>query len=66
MSYTIDRDVLYEALGKIVDKIEKCGASPELTDAVSSASLLRQAVGNQYNEPNVYSLTQVLKDIKEK
>ena len=64
MSYTIDQEVLYKALGEIVDRIEKCGASPELTDAVSLTSDLRSAVGNEFNPANVYSLTSVLEEIK--
>ena len=63
MSYTVDRDVLYKALGEIVDKIEACGASPELTDAVSLTSDLRSAVGNEYNPANVYSLIRVLESV---
>ena len=65
MSYTIDQEILYKALGEIVDRIEKCGASPELTDVVSFASELRCAVGNQFNPANVYSLTRVIETIKD-
>jgi hypothetical protein len=53
-------EVLFEALGRIVDRIEACGASPELTNAVCLASDLRQAVGNQYNKPDPCALKRVI------
>jgi len=60
MSYTIDQDTLHKAMSEIVDRIEKCGASLELTDAVSFASDLQQAIGNQYNKADPYSLCRVM------
>jgi hypothetical protein len=53
-------EVLFAALGQVVNRIEACGASPELTSAVCLASDLRQAVGNQYNKPNPFALKRVL------
>ena len=60
MSHTVSQETLYNALTEIVDRIEACGASPELTHAVSFASDLRQAVGNQYNRADPYSLCRVV------
>jgi hypothetical protein len=54
-----DEEFLFMALGEIVDRIERCGASTELTNAVSLASDLRQAIGNQWNPANAYALERV-------
>lgn len=62
--FTIDQDLLYKTLGEIVDRIETCGASPELTRAISLASDLQQAVGNQYNPADPYSLVRVVEETK--
>jgi hypothetical protein len=51
---------IHAALGTLVDRIEKCGGSPELTDAVVLASDLRQAVGNRWNPANEYAAGRVL------
>lgn len=56
----VSQELLFEALGKIVEKIEACGASTELTSAVCLVSDLRQAVGNQYNPANKYALKRVV------
>ena len=56
---------IYAALGLIAAKIEQCGASRELTDAVCAVSDLRAAVGNEYNPPKQYSLNSVRKLILE-
>ena len=40
---------LYAALREIVNRIELCGASPELTNAVSLASDLAAAIGDRHN-----------------
>jgi hypothetical protein len=55
----LDPEFLFAAIGEIVDRIERCGASPELTHAVSLASDLRQAIGNQWNKANEYALQRV-------
>ena len=53
------QEFLFVTLGEIIDRIERCGASPELTNAVSLASDLRQAVGNQWNPSNAYAFERV-------
>ena len=58
--YDLKQEFLYKALGAIVDRIEACGASPELTHAVTLASDLRQAIGNQYNPASPYALIRVI------
>ena len=55
MSYTIGQETLYKALGELVDRIEVCGASVELTNAVILASDLRRAIGNEYKRMEHYS-----------
>jgi len=60
MSYTITQETLYKSLGEIVNRIESCGASPELTHAVSFASDLQRAIGNEYNSADPYSLCRVI------
>ena len=57
------RDFLHDALGEIVDRIEKCGASPELTNAVSLAADLRMAIGNKFNKPDVFALGRVEQEL---
>ena len=57
--YTIKQNFLHKALGEIVDRIEACGASVELTHAVSLTSDLQRAVGNEYNPSDPYSLIRV-------
>lgn len=59
MNNPTDPEFLFVALGEIVDRIERCGASTELTHAVSLISDLRQAVGNRWNPANPYSLRRV-------
>jgi len=60
MPYTINQETLYKVIGEIVDRIEACGASVELTNAVSLASVLRRAIGNEYNPADPYSLCRVI------
>ncbi len=62
---SIDQNTLYEALGEIVNRIEACGASPELTDAVSLASDLRQAVGNDFNPADSFAFDRVFNVLAE-
>ncbi len=63
MSYTIDKDLIYKAIGEIVDRIEDCGASPELTHAVTMAGDLRRAIGNEYNPADPYALCRVIESL---
>ena len=60
----INQDLLYKTLSEIVDRIEVCGASVELTNAVSLTSDLRQVVGNEYNKPDPYALIRVVESLK--
>ena len=64
-SRPIEMSEIYAALGLIASKIERCGASRELTDAVCAVSDLRAAVGNEYNPPKQYALNSVRKLIVE-
>ena len=59
----IDQEFLFKALEEIVNRIELCGASPELTAAVSLASDLRQAIGNKWNPANEYALQRVIDEL---
>lgn len=45
----LNQEELFEALVLLAQKIEECGASPELTDAVILASDLSASVGNRFN-----------------
>lgn len=62
--FTINQELLFKALREIGDRIEACGASPELTHAVSLTSDLRQAVGNQHNPASPYALLRVIEATK--
>ncbi|MES2995872.1 MAG: hypothetical protein V4733_03590 [Verrucomicrobiota bacterium] len=55
----LNQEELYFALGKLVDHIEACGASTELTNAVVLAHDIRQAVGNQFNEADGFAADRV-------
>ena len=57
------QELIYSALRMLGHKIEACGASPELTDAVSLCSDLSSAIGNKYNLPNKCALQRVLDKI---
>lgn len=61
----INQEFLFDVLGLIVDRIEKCGASPDLTCAVSLAADLRLAIGNKYNPSNINALSRVCNELKE-
>lgn len=56
---TESQALIYSALSKLCEKIELCGASPELTDAVSLCSDLQMAVGNKFNPPDEHALNRV-------
>ena len=53
----LNKELIFDALGEIIDRIERCGASLELTNAVTLASDLRQAIGYPGNK---YALERVL------
>lgn len=42
-------DLSYQALRELCQRIEKCGASVELTNAVTLCSDLASAIGNRWN-----------------
>lgn len=58
--YELKQEFIYKVLGEIMGRIEACGASPELTHAVTLTSDLRSALGNQENPANPYSLLRVI------
>lgn len=43
-------DLAHPALRELCARIEKCGASPELTNAVTLCSDLCSAIGNEWNQ----------------
>lgn len=59
----LDQEFLYKALIEICYRIERCGASPELTHAVSMVSDLIQAIGNKWNPSNNYALERVKSEL---
>jgi hypothetical protein len=63
MNKAIDQEFLFAALSEIIARIERCGASPELTHAVSLASDLLLAIGNQWNPPSPYAFERVHKEL---
>lgn len=52
---------IHAALRQLVDKIEACGASPELTAAVILAGDIKDAVGNEHNPASPFAANQVRK-----
>lgn len=52
-------ELVYSGLRLLVDRIERCGASVELTQAVILCSDLASAVGNQYNKRDEYAQKRV-------
>lgn len=62
----LDKEFLFSALCEIIDRIERCGASTQLTHAVSLTADLRQAIGNKWNPGNSYALERVKKQLPEK
>jgi hypothetical protein len=54
----LESDKVFAALQHSIDMIEKCGASPELTAAVSFTSGLMGAFGNRWNAPRDYAVKQ--------
>lgn len=57
------QDLIFAALQELGDRIEKCGASPQLTHAVSLCSDLRSMVGNKHNPPNDYAMRRVMEAV---
>lgn len=53
-------DASYMALRELARRIERCGASIELTDAVSLCCDLASAIGNRWNPRNKDALRRVL------
>lgn len=51
----MDNDLIFTALVELGHRIERCGASPELTNAVSLCSDLRRAIGNQHNQADAHA-----------
>lgn len=62
--YTLDSELIYEVLDNAIEKVESCGASPELTDVVSLLSDLRRCVGNKYNRPDPYSIVPLINKVR--
>lgn len=60
----IRQDFIYKALGEIINRIEACGASTELTNAVSLAADLKQSIGNKFNPANTYAFERVKKQLE--
>ena len=58
------REFVFAVLGKLVDRIEACGASPALTNAAILASDLRSAVGNQWNKPDPHAAQRALQALE--
>ena len=50
---------IYAALRELGERLERCGASLELTHAVTLASDLREAIGNDWNQPDTYAAQRV-------
>lgn len=55
---------VHSALYLLCRRIEACGASPELTHAVTLASDLMRAVGNQYNPADPFAAERVRQAVK--
>ena len=52
-------ELAYQALRELVNRIERCGASVELTHAVTLAADMQQAVGNRWNPRDKYAEARV-------
>lgn len=55
----LTHEEIFQALGKLMERIEDCGASPELTAAVMLAEDIRCSIGNQWNPANEYAAQRV-------
>ena len=58
-----DREFIYAALMELGARIEACGASLELTHAVTLCSDLRSAIGNKWNLVDKYARGRVLTEL---
>mgnify|MGYP001607783306 CR=1 FL=1 len=56
-------DLAWLALGELTQRIERCGASIELTNAVTLCSDLRMAFGNRWNARDKYAEERVRKEL---
>lgn len=63
--FIVERELIYKALGEIVNRIEVCGSSTKLTQAVILAGDLRRAIGNKHNASDPYAFLQVVKALPE-
>lgn len=52
-------EMCHGALSELISRIERCGASPELTQAVTLCSDLMLSVGNRWNPPDKYAQQRV-------
>ena len=62
----LNQEELFEALSLLCQKIEACGASPALTDAVILASDISAAVGNKWNPSQTQRAEMVRTKLKPK
>lgn len=60
----LNQQELYHALHIAIEKIETCGASPALTDAVIWVAEIKSAVGNKWNIPQEYAAERVKKELQ--
>lgn len=59
----MDQETIFAALGELTRRIEACGASVELTHAVTLCSDLRMAIGDQWNPADKYAEERVRKEL---
>ncbi len=55
----LPRPAIFAALRELSYRIERCGASPELTFAITLCSDLSGAIGNKWNPPDPYAAARV-------
>jgi hypothetical protein len=55
----LNQEELYAAMGKLINHIEACGGSPQLTTTVMLASDINQAIGNQWNPASEHAAQRV-------
>jgi hypothetical protein len=61
---TMDQETIFAALIELGRRIEACGASVELTNAVILCSDLRHAIGNKWNPADEYAEQRVRDALK--
>ena len=64
MPERITYEEIYAALSALCARIEACGASIALTNAVILCSDIKQAVGNEWNAPDAYATDRIRKDLR--